>query len=629
MLQRVLQRLDPTGRARAALRRWWRRPTAPAAERDVRLHVTCFIVGDDPATLRERCATVLAQDWRPLAVVVAAPADVLAALPPAPDLLRLPLPPDLPPAAARAELGELVEDFELLADGPAANGTLALLVATLRSQTGHDQAELGGWRLCRRRGLTPPADARRITADTPLDTGPARAGPLAFDDDPDLPYRWRRTLAGSGTTAYATDARTHERLRLLAAVDTRPRLMPARLATPRPIVLQADDFTEGGMEQVVIDLAEALATQGFAPRLWILGREGSAADRARRRGLVVERLTADPASYTARLAALRPALVNAHYSTFGAAAAAAAGIPFVQTLHNMYAWFGPELIAIYRQADPHTHAYVCVSNNVARYADLTLGLPPSRMLVVPNGCHPDYLASDAHRQAAARLRDELGLPAGAPVFLNVASVQPPKGQAVLLGAFAAIAASAPSAHLIVLGGAADGDYLSAQQRRTDALGLTGRVHWVGRRDDVSAFHQLAWALVQPSFFEGWSLAITEAVLAGLPVIATDVGGAVEQLRGTSGILVPAAMPDVTALHRDTLVPLLRHPCTGLERDLVVAMQEILRRGGARSPLPDDWRQLLRDTAYRRCAEVFHWFAGGGGPRSARHWTGPLPDGEGR
>lgn len=603
--------------------------------------------GDGSEALAERCARILAQDWRPLEILCIGSDAALAGLPRQRGVLGLVHGADV---AGVRDCGDdlllLAGDLLLTAPEPTADSVVCELVAALEADPTVDEVvSPTGWRLrwaTPRRTTPSPWPVVDVDEATPIAVQGLPAEPflLHFATPPpagvDMPYRWRGVLALPHCHAVAEDAATAERLALLTpraarvvagrgpdqafargtAARAAPRLHPWRPPSARRIVLQADDFTEGGMEQVVIDLAEALQAAGFAPRLLILGKEGSAGARARSRGLAVDRIRADDATYADYLDRWRPELVNAHYSTFGAAECAARDIPFVQTLHNTYVWFGPEHIEAYRAADAHTHAYVCVSNSVARYADLMMGLPPSRMVVIPNGCDASFLASE--ESGADALRSELGLPPTARILLNVASVQPAKGQHLLVAAFARIAAESPDAHVVVLGAAADADYLRTQQREARRLGLSDRVHWVGRRNDVGAFHRLADVLVQPSFFEGWSLAITEAVLAGLPVIATDVGGATEQLAGTDGIvLAPAA--DVVTLHRDNLAPLLASPCLDLQQRLAAAMRTLLARDGARSRLPHGWRTLLREHAYHRCAQAFHWFSAGGSAAAARRW----------
>lgn len=474
---------------------------------------------------------------------------------------------------------------------------------------------------------------------------PARPCIVWFDGEPDAPYRLRRFLRHAGVVAATSDARTAARLAILTprvvhAPSRRAALAGARamLAKPAPaapppppapagrqrVVLQVGDFTEGGMEQVVIDLTEALAAAGMHSSILVLGRVGPAAERARQRGLHLERLAADRDRYAAFLERERVDLINAHFSTFGADLCAAARVPFVQAIHNMYMWFGRPERDEYRAADPYTRAYVCVSNNAARYADLALGLSRERMLVIPNGCARSYVQPAPAPEAVAALRAEFGMPADARIFLNVASIQPAKGQHLLLAAFARVAADCPNAHLLFAGRPMDDAYAETLVQRVRDLGLTDRVHWAGHRSDVTTLHAAAAALVMPSFFEGWSLAITEAVLAGLPVIATDVGGASEQLEGTDGILLSPAAADLSAVDIHRLLALLDSPCEALVDELADALRAVYARRGARSRLPADWERLLRERAYERYVHLFRWLLAGGEPAAARAWTEPGP-----
>lgn len=671
VIQRVLQLMGPLGRGKRAVQRLLggRRPRVAVPEEKAAPLVTCVLlvdseqVGCDAATVAACCQQVLQQNWRPLRVLVRGVEADLRRLPPMEGMLAVAMPSlrDQHPVAGGGISGgefrfvaPLVDGYLLTVDPHESVANLqtdriANLMAKLDE---HEQLSSAGedaaWTLSRNQpanihSLTQPIyDAADLDCRGRLPLAGDQPFVLRFGADPDLPYRFRSWLTEPRVAAYSEDEKTAQRLALLTtrstfATDGKHALQrlavvsnqggPQRMYVLRPketlhVVLQADNFTEGGMEQVIIDLAEALHQEGFTTSLLILGTEGTAAQRARDLGLRVDNLKPDAEAYVAYLEQCGTALVNAHYSTFGADLCAARGVPFVQTMHNMYMWFGPPHIDAYRTADEHTSAYVCVSNNVARYADVTIGLSPSRMLVIPNGCNHGFRPTPEYRTAAESLRQELGLSEGAKVFLNVGSIQPPKAQHLLLAGFAQIAGEHPEAHLVFLGGPADELYYQKQLKATSKLGLEDRVHWVGRRPDVNAFHQLAVALVQPSFFEGWSLAITEAVLAELPVIATDVGGAVEQLRGTNGILLPACVPDITAIHADNLIPILEGDYPELERNLAAAMREVLDRGAERSSMPDDWPSLLRDTAYSRCAEIYHWLAAGGTAAAARYWLRP-------
>jgi len=490
----------------------------------------------------------------------------------------------------------------------------------------------------------------RIAGGSPDEDGAATVG-VVFGAEPDAPYKYRHELHSSRHVALTPHRETAARLRLLAPrtvfaptlsqtirrvlghvrtvpreVGDTPALHPfVTNAKPCRLAIQVDDFREGGMETVIMDLAEALKLDNFDPCLLILGETGPAADEARRRGLEMHRMTPSAATYASFLAEQNIELVNAHYSTFGADLCGRAEIPFVQSVHNMYMWFGPPEADRFQDADANTRAYICVSKNVARYSDVKLRLSPAKMIVIPNGCDTGHMDSVDNRQSADALRTELGLSADARIFLSAASIHAVKAQDLLVRSLHRIANECPDAHLILLGRPLDDDYYTKLQSTIRDLDLQDRVHLVGHRRDVPAFYAAADALVMPSFFEGWSLAITEAVLAGLPVIATDVGGASDQLRGTTGIVVSPEVDDLASIDGARLAEMLRAPCDGVRDRIADAMREVYARNGQRSPLPEQWESLTRECAYARYVHVFRWLITGGAAATSTYWTEPLLD----
>lgn len=123
-----------------------------------------------------------------------------------------------------------------------------------------------------------------------------------------------------------------------------------------------------------------------------------------------------------------------------------------------------------------------------------------------------------------------------------------KGHREFFTALAALPDGYPVEALIIGGGRRE-----AEMRRLAAeLGLAGRVHFLGQRDDVPDLLSALDLFVLPSHSEGVSLALLEAMAAGLPVIATAVGGLPEVVTdGDNGLLVPPEDPEAlaTALER--------------------------------------------------------------------------------
>jgi glycosyltransferase involved in cell wall biosynthesis len=121
--------------------------------------------------------------------------------------------------------------------------------------------------------------------------------------------------------------------------------------------------------------------------------------------------------------------------------------------------------------------------------------------------------------------------------LSVARLLPNKGHRYLVEAAPEILMRFPDAHFIFAG---DGGERVALEGRIVALDLTGRFSLVGFREDVEDVLRAGDVFVLPSLAEGFALSLVEALAAGLPAIATRVGGAAEVIQdGINGFLVPS------------------------------------------------------------------------------------------
>jgi glycosyltransferase involved in cell wall biosynthesis len=175
---------------------------------------------------------------------------------------------------------------------------------------------------------------------------------------------------------------------------------------------------------------------------------------------------------------------------------------------------------------------VIVPSQAAAAAFIDAGGRRSLVEVVPNG-----LAVEPLPVSRQELRQRLGLPSGplVGVFSRLARW---KGQHVLIEALAKL----PGVHGIVVGDALFGeqDYAAELKRLVAELGLGDRVHFLGHRGDVPLLMQAVDAMVHPSIDpEPFGRTLVEAMLAGVPVIATDAGAAPDILEhGRAGMLVP-------------------------------------------------------------------------------------------
>jgi len=154
--------------------------------------------------------------------------------------------------------------------------------------------------------------------------------------------------------------------------------------------------------------------------------------------------------------------------------------------------------------------------------------------VIMNGIDLEPIRAAAEQRCAWR-RDN-GLSPDDFVFVCVARLMPEKNHTALLTAFSDVVRARSTARLLLVG---DGALKANLVARTAVLGLAGKVKFLGIRDDVPAVLAASDAFVLASEFEGNPLSIMEALAAGRPVVATDVGGVADLVNHeVNGLLVP-------------------------------------------------------------------------------------------
>ncbi|MEM1964379.1 MAG: glycosyltransferase [Candidatus Caldarchaeum sp.] len=195
---------------------------------------------------------------------------------------------------------------------------------------------------------------------------------------------------------------------------------------------------------------------------------------------------------------------------------------------------------------------VAVSAEVARTVEKVYGL--RQVPTIPNGIDLEQYRSDAqqrlHVRAVSKVEDS------AVVIVHVGRFNVQKNHEMLLRAFARLRWAEPT-YLWLLG---DGELMEPMRALARELQIEDRVRFWGIRSDVAAILNASDIFVLPSRWEGLPLSLMEAMAAGLPVVATAVGGVPEIVEhGVSGFLVPnedeAAL--VEALQRLIDTPELR------------------------------------------------------------------------
>jgi glycosyltransferase involved in cell wall biosynthesis len=253
----------------------------------------------------------------------------------------------------------------------------------------------------------------------------------------------------------------------------------------------------------------------------------------------------------ALLRAERPQLVHAHLryaSIWGAVAARLAGIPLVATLHMVpdgAPWWSADgarerltCLLLDRWSAGVIAVSAAVSAAYARSGRIRAG----KLWVVHNGVDCNRIA--AASSSGPEVRREIGVGATARVVATASVLRPGKGVEVLLAAAPRVRVAAPDAVFLIAG---DGPERRALEDRAAALGASGMVRFLGQRRDVPRILAASDLFVLASHFDAFPTVLLEAMAAGLPVVATDVGGIPEIVEVPStGCLVPPADPGALA-----------------------------------------------------------------------------------
>jgi glycosyltransferase involved in cell wall biosynthesis len=309
----------------------------------------------------------------------------------------------------------------------------------------------------------------------------------------------------------------------------------------------------GGADQQLLSAAMGLRERGHEVRIVSLTPLGEMGARAQAAGLPTESLemrrgVPDPRGL-ARLVRLvhawRPTVLHSHMLHANLMARAVrlfARVPaVVSTIHNIYEGGRLRMMG-YRLTNGLVDHVTIISQAAADRFIRDRIVPAGLLEVVPNGVDTErYRGVPAGTRE--RLRRSLGLGSEF-AWLAVGRFETAKDYPNMLRAFARVRTLHLDAVLLLVGrGSLQAETESLAQR----LGLGSGVRFVGTREDVPEFMTVADGYVMSSAWEGMPMVLLEAAAAGLPIVATRVGGNQEVVQdGGTGYLAPPGNDEALA-----------------------------------------------------------------------------------
>ncbi len=340
------------------------------------------------------------------------------------------------------------------------------------------------------------------------------------------------------------------------------------------ILIQVGSLDRGGVEQVVYDQARGLEALGKRVVVVVTGSGGEVAARLSANGGEVEILGGfNTESYAEIIDRLDIEAAIAHYSYDGLPLLERRKVPIVEVVHNYYHWCQNDIAGFRARSAPARHR-VAVSTGVADFHADVFGYSRNDIHVIPNPINREGLVRPERQLLEiARRRDK-----GVFSFVNVAQFFAAKSQMSLVTAFAAVNREFPQARLTLLGSFSDAKVHAALMAHIKSLGIEDFVATPGfvDRRQLSRYLSLSHVFVQPSVYEGYSVAMTEAAHFGLPMILTGIGGALDVVQDNDcGILIPPHAKTLKGLGETAVFDLgMRREPPNLPQ-LVAAMRQMI------------------------------------------------------
>jgi len=332
---------------------------------------------------------------------------------------------------------------------------------------------------------------------------------------------------------------------------------------PRTIVYYIDSKSFGGAEQVLFTILKKLDRNTWHPVLAYHRSPGISSFIENAEAIGVHTITVPEIrsyydfnnifQFGKVLRSIRPAIFHANLNwplscSYGIFAAYFARVKIIIATQHLYSEIGWRRGRIEQKLISYpVNKYIAVSYDVARQLREII-VPENKIEVVHNGIILEDYNSRAYNVSGDDVYSSIRKNGETyPIVITVARLDKQKGHTYLLKA----AADVPGTIFVFVG---DGPEKANLENQARELSLADRVIFLGKRYDIPELLNGCDIFVLPSLYEGLPLSIMEAMAAGKPVVASDIGGVNELIRdGETGYLVPAGDTQALARSINTLV----------------------------------------------------------------------------
>ena len=364
----------------------------------------------------------------------------------------------------------------------------------------------------------------------------------------------------------------------------------------------------GGLEELVVRLADAYKQRGHAPEV-IAYEDGPLHERLRSMKIPVHYFDKPDGyipSFSLQLAELfrqrRFDVLHTHHFNpliYTVPGAMMTGTSLIHTMHSRE-HLPPERAKhrlMFAALASCSETITTVNEELKSFLAREFSMADNQVEVIRNGVDAQTFHGQYDKDA---IRRELGLHDNAPVIGIVARLEPEKDHSTLLAAMSMLHRPA---HLLVIG---DGTQRERLEQRARKVGLNDHVHFLGARSDIPQLLSALDVFVLSSTREGLPLALLEAMSSGIPAVVSDVGGMPKVVKESGGGGVfPAKTPHALA---SELNGLLRRP--DLARHMGTQAQRWVQRAYGQDAMVEHYLDVYQRSLRAKFPARSMRFAGG-------------------
>lgn len=308
------------------------------------------------------------------------------------------------------------------------------------------------------------------------------------------------------------------------------------------VALAANSLDKGGLEAVVRMLALGMLKKNIPVRVFCIQSGGTIARQLQKQGVEVVVFHNKKDALQEYCEKHKPLLVNTHFVSDYLDVFQTMNIPVVEVIHNMYVFLDNEGWLKEARKLPYISHYIAVSESARRIFENHFPSTEGKITVVGNA----FEGSQKPAVSRQEMRERLGISKEAFVYIAVGSIDARKNQVGMLRAWDIVRKlTGEQSVFLIVGSGMDHEYEYSIRKLVKERELEESVIFTGQSDEVISLLQAADVFLMDSYYEGWSVAATEALFSGLPVIHSDCGSGSELVaEGRNGVLVPNPLLEI-------------------------------------------------------------------------------------